>query len=100
MPDPLQDSAGVAARACDQLQHSTRRYAHALRVDLIAPRAVSLCCAVRNAAQVSKERKSRTLNTREGYLDVLYFDEQGLRVSRSADNGLLYLHLREGAALV
>lgn len=42
----------------------------------------------------------RVLNTREGFLDLLYFDEEGLRVTRSPDNGLIYLHLLQGSSLV
>ena len=32
------------------------------------------------------------------YLDVLYIDNAGVRLSRG-ENGLLYLHLREGVSL-
>ena len=40
---------------------------------------------------VDRERK---LNKREGMLEALYLDEEGLRVSRS-DDGLLYVYVRE-----
>ena len=38
------------------------------------------------------------LNKREGYLDMLYIDAAGARLTRG-ENNLLYLHVREGAAL-
>jgi hypothetical protein len=53
-------------------------------------------CRVRKGSQlvtvtVDRERK---LNKREGMLEALYLDEEGLRVSRS-DDGLLYVYVRE-----
>jgi len=41
---------------------------------------------------------TRVLNKREGYLDMLYIDAAGARLTRG-ENNLLYLHVREGAAL-
>ena len=67
-----------------------------------APITVRDAPIVRSGSQlvtVEKERNARVLNTREGYLDLLYFDEEGLRITRSADNGLLYVHLLVGASL-
>ena len=37
---------------------------------------------------------SRQLNKRQGELEQLYVDSEGLRVSRG-DNGLLYLYVKE-----
>jgi hypothetical protein len=56
---------------------------------------LSASCRVKSGSQVVTVSKgSRQLNKRQGELEQLYVDSEGLRVSRG-DNGLLYLYVKE-----
>ena len=71
-----------------------------LELTNLAPVTLRDALVVREGSQLVtvSQGKERVLNKREGYLDLLYFDDQGLRVT-IGDNGLLYVHLREGSSL-
>ena len=71
-----------------------------LELTKLAPVTLRDAPVVREGSQLVTVSRGneRVLNKREGYLDILYFDDEGLRVT-VGDNGLLYAHLLEGCSL-